>query len=95
MTNEKTPLDCDVPDIGGGSLAGELARFVRYTTAAIGGYLVAEGIASQATVELVAGIVTTATPLLVGMALARVRRRHVADVISSLKASKDNKSEGE
>lgn len=79
--------ECEVPEING-SLAGELARVVRYTTAAIGGYMVAQGYMTQATVELVSGVIVTATPLLVGMAVARIQRQHVATVIKSLKASR-------
>lgn len=85
--------DNDTP-IPGASLASEMARVVRYTTAAIGGYLVAKGLVDQATVELVAGIVATATPMLIGMALARLERKQVSRVISTLK-SKAEKSDHE
>lgn len=83
--------DCNIP---GASVSSELARVVRYTTTAIGGFLVAKGVADQATVELAVGILGTATPLLVGMALARLERKQVSRVISTLK-SKAEKSDTE
>lgn len=86
MTNIQN-ADCEVPTITKGSLSDQLARVVRYGTTAIGGYLVAQGYTSQALVELVAGIVTTATPLLIGMALARIQRQHVANVVNTLRVS--------
>lgn len=79
--------ECETPGVVHTSLAAEIARVIRYGTAALGGYLVAQGYASQASVELVTGIVVTATPLAVGMILARVQRRHVAEVIQSLKST--------
>lgn len=87
MSDQNTPANCDLPEIGGTSFAGELARVIRYGTAALGGYLVARGYMSAATVELVTGVVVTATPLAVGMILARVQRRHVTEVVQSLKAT--------
>lgn len=84
-------MSYDASELGTTSIVDEMARVVRYTTAAVGGYLVAKGYMSAETVELVTGIVVTATPMLVGMALARLQRRHVADVIATLKASADPK----
>lgn len=81
MTNN----GCEIADT---SLSSELARLVRYSTAAIGGYLVAKGMADQETVELVTGIMATATPMLVAFAVARLKRRQIKQVVSALKSKK-------
>lgn len=86
-------IDCEADAITQGSLINELARVVRYTIAAIGGYMVAQGYMSEATVELATGIAVTATPLIIGMFAARIRRRHVATVINCLKSNKSRSDE--
>ena len=72
------------------SLASELSRLARYVATAVGGYLVAQGYASQEVVELATGIIVTATPIVTGMIIGRTQRKHVATVIDSLKNSKSN-----
>lgn len=78
---------CETDDIEHTSLVAEGGRVVRYVTAAIGGYLVAHGYMEAATVELITGIIVSATPLVSGMILARLRRKHVSKVIQKLKST--------
>lgn len=95
---ENNPLECE-SKLEHTSLISEASRVVRYSVAALGGYLVAHGYMEAATVEMIAGVAVTATPLIVGMILAHVRRKQTKQVIQHFKrqppSPSDGKPEGE
>lgn len=77
------------------SLISEASRVVRYSIAALGGYLVAHGYMEAATVEMIAGVAVTATPLVVGMILASIRRKQTRQVVEHFKRQPPSPSDGE
>lgn len=76
----------DVSDVNPASLAGQVTRLARYGTIALGGYLVGQGVISGDTAELITAIVTTATPMVIGMLIARTTRKKIVAAVENAKS---------
>ena len=77
----------DLPEIHGSSLTGQATTAARYLAAAFGGYLVAKGMISGDTAELITAMVTTATPMLIGMGLTRLNRKKLVKAVEIAKSN--------
>lgn len=77
--------ETDLPEVHGGSLAGQATTAARYLAAAFGGYLVGQGLISGDTAELITALVTTATPMLIGMAITRMNRKKLVKAVTVAK----------
>lgn len=91
MGDQKT-MECELPDVQGSSIIADVMRFVRYGVTGVGGYLVGKGYLEADTVEMIAAIATTATPIIVGTFIGRMNRKKLAKAVELAK-SKTN-SEG-
>lgn len=80
----------DLPIINESSLAGQVTSLARHAVSALGGYLVARGMISGDVVEIALAITTTATPMLIGMAVARLSHKKLKTAVEVAKGSKDS-----
>lgn len=70
------------------SLSGQATTAVRYVVSAFGGYLVGRGWISGDVMEIALAIVTTATPMAIGMVLTRINKKQIIEVKREVAALK-------
>lgn len=80
--------DCEVPEVGS-SLASHASRLARYGATALGGYLIGKGWIESDTADAITAIITTATPIIMGMVVGRMNRSKLKTAVSMAK-DKDN-----
>lgn len=81
--------ETDLDKFEGSSLVSDAGLIVRYVVTAIGGYLVGNGIMDQSTLDAIAGVTVTMTPVLIGMAISHIRMRRLRMAAQELRLSRE------
>ena len=84
-------MECEVPELGN-SVAGEVSRLVRYSVVAIGGYMIGQGWLAQDTVDMIAAIATTATPIVIGTIIGRMNRKKLKQAVAVAKSKTNSEA---
>lgn len=85
-------MDCELPEIGGSSVASEVSRFVRYGLVAVGGYMIGQGWLEQDTVDMIVAVGTTATPIIIGTIIGRMNRKKLVQAVKVAKGNANSEA---
>ena len=78
-------MECELPEVTGTGIAGEVSRYVRYGLVALGGYMIGQGWLEQDTVDMMVAIGTTATPIIIGTIIGRMNRAKLKQAVAVAK----------
>lgn len=85
-------MDCDIPEVNGTGVAGEISRYVRYGAIALGGYMIGQGWLQQDTVDMFVAVATTATPIIIGTIIGRMNRKKLVTAVDKAKSKSDSEA---